>query len=59
MPLMNTLVNYGKARLLARVLGKVAGRNLAGVMVAAWVGKKAWTMYQNRKARTAIPGRYA
>jgi hypothetical protein len=40
MGLFNLFMNYGKARLARRVLGRVAGGNIFVMMFAGYVGKR-------------------
>lgn len=45
----SAVVQYGKARLMRRVLGRVLGGNVAAVMAAAWLGKKAFNYYRDHR----------
>ena len=45
----SAVVQYGKARLMRRVLGRVLGGNVATAMVAAWLGKKAFNYYRDHR----------
>ena len=52
MGLLNVMMNYGKARLARRVLGRTLGGGFGTAMMMAWLGKKAYNHYQSRRAKT-------
>lgn len=53
MGVLNMVMNVAKARLLARLLRRGIGGNLATVMLVAWAGKKAVEMARKKRARIA------
>lgn len=54
MGILNGLMTYGKARLMRRVLGRTLGGSLGTALMVAWVGKKAFHMYQSRRATKPV-----
>ena len=54
MGFLNVMMNYGKARLARRVLGRTLGGGFGTAMMMAWLGKKAYNHYQSRRAKTAV-----
>jgi hypothetical protein len=42
-------MNYGKARIMRKVFGRVLGGNIFAAMLAAHLGKKAYSHYMGRR----------
>jgi hypothetical protein len=45
MGIFNLFMNYGKARLVRRVLGRAAGGNVFMMMLAGYVGKRVYNRF--------------
>jgi hypothetical protein len=55
MGIFNLFMNYGKARLARRVIGRAAGGNVFMMMLAGYVGKRVFNHFmtnrQNKRLR--------
>ena len=49
MGLFRFMMNYGKARLMRRIFGRMLGGNIFAAMFAAHLGKKAYSHYMGRR----------
>jgi len=52
MGILRSVVGYAKARAARRILARVAGGPFSTVLIAAYVGKKAYDMYRGRRVLT-------
>ncbi len=53
MGILRSVVGYAKAKAARRILARVAGGPVSTVLIAAYVGKKAYDMYRGRRVVTA------
>ncbi|HYP07994.1 MAG TPA: hypothetical protein VER03_17315 [Bryobacteraceae bacterium] len=51
-------MNYGKARLAKRVLGRAVGGNVFMMMAAGWAGKKIYNHLMNNRKNARRLGVY-
>lgn len=58
MGLFNFFMNYGKARLAKRVLGRAVGGNVFMMMAAGWAGKKIYNHLMNNRKNARRLGVY-
>ena len=49
MGLLRFMMNYGKARMMRKVFGRMFGGNIFAMMFAAHLGKKAYGHYMGRR----------